>query len=70
LPAFAVKVVDTTGAGDAFTGAFAARWAASGDGEEALRWGLAAGALACATMGAARSCPAADRIAAAVAAMR
>ncbi len=60
----AVTVVDTTGAGDAFTGAFAARWAADGDAGAALAWGVAAGALACTAQGAAVSCPDAARIAA------
>jgi ribokinase len=50
-----VEVVDTTGAGDAFTGAFAARWIADGDARAALAWGLAAGALACTAQGAAAS---------------
>jgi ribokinase len=59
-----VEVIDTTGAGDAFTGAFAARWAAGGDASEALRWGLAAGSLACTGLGAAASCAGAERIAA------
>jgi ribokinase len=56
-------VVDTTGAGDAFTGAFAARWATSGDMGSALAWGVAAGALACTRKGAAASCPDAGEIA-------
>ena len=60
----AVDVVDTTGAGDAFTGAFAARWAADGDAAAALAWGVAAGALACTARGAAVSCPDRARIAA------
>jgi ribokinase len=59
-----VAVVDTTGAGDAFTGAFAARWVSDGDAVAALAWGVAAGALACTTKGAAVSCPDAARIAA------
>jgi ribokinase len=59
-----VEVVDTTGAGDAFTGAFAARWAMSGDMGSALAWGVAAGALACTRKGAAASCAGAARIAA------
>jgi ribokinase len=58
-----VDVVDTTGAGDAFTGAFAARWATSGDMGSALAWGVAAGALACTRKGAAASCPDAAQIA-------
>jgi ribokinase len=53
----AVQVLDTTGAGDAFTGAFAARWAVDGDAAAALAWGVAAGALACRIRGAANSCP-------------
>jgi ribokinase len=60
----AIEVVDTTAAGDAFTGAFAARWAADGDAAAALAWGVAAGALACTARGAAVSCPDAARIAA------
>ncbi|MFI4936459.1 MAG: ribokinase [Caulobacterales bacterium] len=58
-----VDVVDTTGAGDAFTGAFAAQWAASGDMDSALAWGVAAGALACTRKGAAASCADAAQIA-------
>jgi ribokinase len=58
-----VDVVDTTGAGDAFTGAFAARWATSGELGSALAWGVAAGALACTRKGAAASCADAARIA-------
>ena len=59
-----VAVVDTTGAGDAFTGAFAARWATSGDMGSALAWGVTAGALACTRKGAAASCADSARIAA------
>jgi ribokinase len=58
-PARPVEVVDTTGAGDAFIGAFAARLVDGGDQaaavESALDWGLAAGALACTRLGAASS---------------
>ncbi len=57
-----IVVVDTTGAGDAFIGAFAARLAATGDARAALDWGLAAGALACGTIGAAASFVDAARI--------
>jgi len=54
-PAFAVDVVDTTGAGDAFNGALA--WALAEDApiEEALRLACAAGALATRAVGARRS---------------
>ena len=62
-PARPAAVVDTTGAGDAFIGAFAARLAASGDYVSALDWGLAAGALACGQLGAASSFRGAEAIA-------
>ena len=56
-PAFEVTPIDTTGAGDAFCGALAARLAA-GDGlSEAVRYAAAAGALATTTAGAVRSLP-------------
>jgi ribokinase len=44
IPAFAAQVVDTTGAGDAFTAAFAVALADGLDEREAVRWGCAAGA--------------------------
>jgi len=44
IPAFAASVVDTTGAGDAFTAAFAVALAEGRDEREAVRWGCAAGA--------------------------
>lgn len=52
LPALAIEAVDTTGAGDAFTGAFAANWVRTGDARAALAWGVAAGSLACTARGA------------------
>jgi len=61
-PAFEVTPIDTTGAGDAFCGALAARLAA-GDGlREAVRYAAAAGALATTTAGAVRSLPCAPDI--------
>jgi ribokinase len=48
---FPVQAVDTTGAGDAFIGAFAARLAQGETPSAALPWGLAAGALACTVRG-------------------
>jgi ribokinase len=42
--AFPASVVDTTGAGDAFTAAFAVALADGADEREAVRWGCAAGA--------------------------
>lgn len=52
LSAFSVTVVDTTGAGDAFHGAFAAAVASGMAWPEALRYSSAAGALCCTKAGA------------------
>ncbi|PPF25936.1 ribokinase [Rathayibacter rathayi] len=61
-PAFPVEAVDTTGAGDTFCGAFAARLAATGadDPEQLIalsRWASAAAALSVTRHGAAVSAP-------------
>jgi ribokinase len=57
LPAHPVEVVDTTGCGDAFCGAFAA-WIARGEGfRSSLAAGIAAGALAATVSGAQPSLP-------------
>ncbi len=61
-PAFAVQVVDTTGAGDAFCGVFTAALAAGRSAPDALRWGQAAGALAASRRGAQPSMPSANEI--------
>lgn len=58
----AVKVVDTTGAGDAFVGAFAAALDCGRDFSSALARGLAAGSLACTIAGAQPSFPRAEAI--------
>jgi len=58
-----VKVVDTTGAGDTFIGAFVAALARGADERTALREGLAAGSLACTLPGAQPSMPGAADIA-------
>jgi sulfofructose kinase len=52
MPAFAVSAVDTTGAGDAFHGAYAAGLAAGMDWGTLLRFASAAGALCCTKLGA------------------
>lgn len=57
VPAFEVKAVDTTACGDAFNGALAAAWAAGRPQAEAVRWGVAAGALAATVEGAQPSLP-------------
>lgn len=52
-PAPAVDAVDTTGSGDAFTGALVAEW--PGGPEDAVRWACAAGAFAATRRGAGAS---------------
>jgi ribokinase len=56
-PAIPVTVVDTTAAGDAFCGALAARLAAGVTFDDALRYAIAAGALAVTALGAQPSLP-------------
>jgi ribokinase len=51
LPAFKVKVIDTVGAGDAFTAGFAAGVTENLPFEDCLRWGLAAGACTTTALG-------------------
>lgn len=57
-----VEVVDTTGAGDAFCGAFAASLARGDSAELAIRCGVAAGSLAVGVAGAQRSMPKLDDV--------
>ncbi len=57
-----VRVIDTTGAGDAFTGSFAAALDRGASWPHALAAGVAAGSLACAAMGAQTALPAAAAI--------
>ncbi len=57
IPSFPIKVVDSTAAGDAFIGAVAAALAEDASLEEAVRRGVAAGALACTRIGAQPSLP-------------
>jgi sulfofructose kinase len=52
LPALAINAIDTTGAGDAFHGAFAAAIATGLDWLTALRYASVAGSLCCTKMGA------------------
>ncbi|MGD9702658.1 MAG: ribokinase [Acidimicrobiia bacterium] len=59
---FAVTAIDTTGAGDTFCGALAARLAAGRHLEQALTWASAAAALATTVNGAVPSIPTAARI--------
>ena len=62
IQAFKVKAVDTTGCGDAFNGALAAAWATGRPLSDAIRWGVAAGALAATVKGAQPSLPRARAI--------
>lgn len=57
VPAFAVDVVDTTAAGDAFCGALAAALVRGEALFDAAQWASAAGALACTRTGAEPSIP-------------
>ncbi len=56
-PAFPVDAIDTTGAGDAFHGAFAAALAAEMEWHNILRYASAAGALCCTKIGARTGLP-------------
>ena len=62
LAAFAVDVVDTTGAGDCFHGAFACAIAGGRNAEEATEFASAAGALACASLGGQAGAPTLDGV--------
>ena len=57
VPPFPVQVVDSTAAGDAFTGALAVAWGEGRDIVEAVRWACAAGAVCVRTVGAYPSLP-------------
>jgi sulfofructose kinase len=50
-PAFPVEVVDTTGAGDVFHGAFAYRYTTGGDWAECMRFAAAVSAMKCTKLG-------------------
>ena len=65
-PAPKVEVVDTTGAGDAFVGALAAALDNGASPAEALRFGVAAGTLACTMAGAQPALPRREAIIAAL----
>lgn len=62
LAAFPVKAVDTTGAGDAFHGAFAAGLAAGKPWPRLLAYAAAAGALCCTGIGARPAMPTAQAV--------
>ena len=62
LPAFEVDALDTTGAGDAFHGAFAAGLAAGMPWQSLLRYARAAAALCCGKFGARLGMPTASEV--------
>lgn len=62
LPAFSVDAVDTTGAGDAFHGAFAAGLASGKSWEQLLSHASAVGALSCTKLGARPAIPSAEQV--------
>lgn len=62
VPAPVVYAIDTTGAGDSFTGAFAAAWARGDSPLSAVRQGCASGALAATRPGASGSAPSRSEI--------
>jgi ribokinase len=57
VPAVPVDVVDSTGAGDAFTGALAVAWGEGRDLVDAVRWATAAGAACVRRLGASVAMP-------------
>ncbi|HEX6497726.1 MAG TPA: ribokinase [Micromonosporaceae bacterium] len=62
VPAPVVDAVDTTAAGDAFSGAFAVAWGEGRDLVDAARWASAAGAVSVLALGASPAIPARELI--------
>ena len=62
VPAFRVKAVDTTAAGDAFNGALAVALARGLDLKAAVRFASAVGALSVTRLGAMNSLPGAEEV--------
>jgi ribokinase len=62
IPGRAVSAVDTTGAGDCFVGALAARLASGGSIRDALDYANAAASISVQRMGAAPSMPTAKEV--------
>lgn len=62
IPAIPVDVIDTTGAGDAFSGALATALANGNNITESVRYATAAGAAACTVLGATPSMPTDEKI--------
>ena len=62
IPAIPVDVIDTTGAGDAFSGALATALANGNNITESVRYATAAGAAACTVLGATPSMPTQEKL--------
>ncbi|MEA4811858.1 MAG: ribokinase [Anaerolineaceae bacterium] len=62
MPGFKVQVIDSTGAGDTFSGAFACRRMAGDALPEAIRYAQAAAALACTKLGAQSAIPCREEV--------
>lgn len=62
LPAFPVPVVDTSGAGDVYHGAFLHRFLQGGDLRDCMIWGAGAAAMKCTQPGGRTGAPTADRL--------
>ncbi len=62
LPAYPVKAIDTTGAGDAFHGAFAAALAQNLNWLDTLKYASATGALCCTRIGARPGLPSSNEL--------
>lgn len=62
MPAFAVKPVDTTGAGDSFNAGFLHSWLRDGDVERAMRFGSACGAMSTLGLGGTSAQPTAAEV--------
>jgi ribokinase len=62
-PGFAVRAVDTVGAGDTFAGALAAAWLSGKELTDAVRWACAASAIAVTTPGLHEAIPTARQVA-------
>jgi len=65
IPAYAVEVRDTTGAGDAFRAGFAARWLELGDADvlDLLEYAALVAGLSCRGLGAQAGLPTAAEVA-------
>ena len=62
VPAFAVRAIDTTGAGDVFRGAFAVAWLERRATADVLRFANAAAAVSCTRLGAMAGAPGRDEV--------